>query len=90
MECPEGALCLSRVPLIAGSWYPGWEEVETQGGNGRKWESEREGERESVEKCCFCLPNILKEPEKCKKCICSLKSLVYGIYRDYQNVEHTP
>ena len=34
--------------------------------NGRKWESEkgreREGERESVEKCCFCLQNDLKEP----------------------------
>ena len=43
-------------------------EVETQVGNGRKWESERErgiergGGRESVEKCCFCLQNDLKEP----------------------------
>ena len=41
-----------RVPLIGRSWDPGSEEVETQGGNGRKWESERgrerERERESV------------------------------------------
>ena len=44
-----------RVPLIAQSWNPGLEEVETQGGNGRA----REGERE---KCCFCLQNDLKEP----------------------------
>ena len=27
-----------RVPLIARSWDPGSEELETQGGNGRKWE----------------------------------------------------
>ena len=59
---------LTRVPLIAQSWNPGLEEVETQGGNGVKWESERgserEGgiERESVEKCCLCLQNDLKEP----------------------------
>ena len=39
---------MSRVPLIAQSWNPGLEEVETQGGNGRKWEEmgERERERE--------------------------------------------
>ena len=40
-------------------------EVETQdetGGNGRA----REKERESVEKCCFCLQNDLKEPSKCE------------------------
>ena len=30
----------------------------TGGGNGRT----REGERESFEKCCFCLQNDLKEP----------------------------
>ena len=36
----------SRVPLIARSWDPGSEEVQTQGGNGRKWESERGRERE--------------------------------------------
>ena len=35
-------LLLRRVPLIKQSWNPGLEEVETQGGNGRKWESERE------------------------------------------------
>ena len=58
-----------RVPLIAQSWDPGSEEVETQGGNGRKWEEmgerEREGERGREgerEKCCFCLQNDLKEP----------------------------
>ena len=46
------------------------------GGSGdprKKWEEmgegERERERECVEKCCFCLQNDLKEPEKCKKCI---------------------
>jgi len=61
-------------------------EVETQGGNGKKWESERGREREE-EKCSFCLQNDLKEPEKCKKCIyCLSKSLVYGIYRDYQKI----
>ena len=36
---------LTRVPLIAQSWNPELEEVETQGGNGRKWESERGRER---------------------------------------------
>ena len=35
-----------RVPLIAQSWDPGSEEVETQGGNGRKWEEMGEQERE--------------------------------------------
>ena len=42
--------CGDRVPLIAVSWYPGKEEVETQGGNGRKWEEmgERGRERERV------------------------------------------
>ena len=30
-----------RVPLIAQSWDPGSEEVETHGGNGRKWERGR-------------------------------------------------
>ena len=52
-----------------------------------KWESEREKERkrECVVKCCFCLQNDLKEPKKCKKSMyCLSKSLVYGIYRDYQ------
>ena len=34
-----------RVPLIARSWDLGSEEVETQGGNGRKWESKRGKER---------------------------------------------
>ena len=33
--------CGDRVPLIAVSWYPGKEEVETQGGNGRAIEGER-------------------------------------------------
>ena len=35
---------------MAQSWNPGLEEVETQGGNGRKWEEmgERESEREAV------------------------------------------
>ena len=57
-----------RVPLIAQSWNPGLEEVETQGGNGRKWEEMRgngrkwERERERERKCCFCLQNDLKEP----------------------------
>ena len=32
-------------PLIAQSWNPGLEEVETQGENGRKWASERGKER---------------------------------------------
>ena len=44
--CPYYIPCGDRVPLIAVSWYPGKEEVETQGGNGRKWESERGRERE--------------------------------------------
>ena len=60
--------------------------VSWEGGSGdprRKWESD--SGRESVEKCCFCLQNDLKEPWKCKKCInCLSKSMVYGIYRDYQ------
>ena len=34
-----------RVPLIAQSLNPGLEEMETQGGYGRKWESERGRER---------------------------------------------
>ena len=38
----------TRIPLIARSWDPGWGKVDTQGGNGRKWESERGRERESV------------------------------------------
>ena len=52
-------LRMNRVPLIARSWDLGSEEVETQGGNWRNWESERG--RESVEKCCFCLQNDLKK-----------------------------
>ena len=36
----------SRVPVIVQFWNPGLEEVETEGGNGRKWESERGRERE--------------------------------------------
>ena len=45
-----GEYVRARVPLIARSWDPGSEEVETQGGNGRKWEEmgERERERERV------------------------------------------
>ena len=35
-----------RVPLIGQSWNPGLEEVETQGGNGRAKEGEREKEGE--------------------------------------------
>ena len=27
---------IDRVALIAVSWHPGWEEVETERGNGRK------------------------------------------------------
>ena len=46
-------LCRIRVPLIAQSWNPGLEEVETQGGNGRA----KEGEK----KCCFCLQNDLMQ-----------------------------
>ena len=34
-----------RVPLIARSWDPVLVEVETHGGNGRKWERGRERER---------------------------------------------
>ena len=39
---------------ILGSWIGG------SGDPRRKWESERGRERESIEKCCFCLPNHLK------------------------------
>ena len=42
----------SRVPVIVQFWNPGLEEVETQGGNERKWESERGKERESVAFVC--------------------------------------
>ena len=49
------AIDIIREPSIARSWDPGSEEVETKGGNGRA----REGE--SVEKCCCCLKNDLKE-----------------------------
>ena len=35
-----------------------WEEM---GGNGREREKEREREGGSVERCCFCLQNDLKE-----------------------------
>ena len=53
--------------------YPGilgrrkWRPKEEMGGNGRKWERrrgrerKRERERESVEKCCLCFQNDLKE-----------------------------
>ena len=85
----------TRVPLTAQPWNPGSDEVETQGGNGRKWESERgrerEGERER-EKCCFCLQNDLKEPYKCKncKCIpCLSKSLDTAFIAIIKKVEHT-
>ena len=37
---------LLRVPLIARSWDPGSEEVETQVGNGRAREGEKERGRE--------------------------------------------
>ena len=53
----------ARVPLR----YPGilgrrkWRPKEEIGGNGRAGEGERGRERESVEKCCFCLQNDLKE-----------------------------
>ena len=42
-----GEYVRARVPLIARSWDPGSEEVETQEGNGRAREGERErgGER---------------------------------------------
>ena len=36
---------VARVQLIARSWDPGLEEVETKVGNGRKWERERGRER---------------------------------------------
>ena len=39
------------LPLIARSWDPGSEEVETKGGNGRKWKSER-GREKSVAFVC--------------------------------------
>ena len=68
-----------------------WRPKEEMGGNGRAREGERERERERVLKSvAFVCQIFKKEPEKCKKCVCLLKSLVYGIYRDYQNVEHTP
>ena len=41
---------IAGVPLIARSWDPGSEEVVTQGGNGRKHESERGRERRKGEK----------------------------------------
>ena len=40
--------CICRVPLIAQSWNPGLEEVETQGGNGKQM-GERVSEREREE-----------------------------------------
>ena len=43
-----GEYVRARIPLIARSWDLGSEEVETQGGNGRKWEEMREQERERV------------------------------------------
>ena len=53
-------------------------------------EREREREREkSVEKCCFCLQNDLKNHTNARSvyCIyCLSKSLVYGIYRNYQKM----
>ena len=63
-----------------------WRPKEEMGGNG---EQERERER-VLKSVAFVCQIFKKEPEKCMKCICLLKSLVYGIYRDYQNVEHTP
>ena len=49
--------CGIVVSGVGGSGDPRrkWEEM---GGNGRA----RKGERECVEKCCFCLQNDLKEP----------------------------
>ena len=41
-----GQYMSGRVPLIGQSWNPGLEEVETQGGNGRAKEGEREKEGE--------------------------------------------
>ena len=41
-----------RVPLIAQSWDPGSEEVETQEGNGRAREGERERVLKSVAFVC--------------------------------------
>ena len=43
--------CVILVSRIGGSGDPR-----------RKWEEMGERERESVEKCCFCLQNDLKEP----------------------------
>ena len=40
-----------RVPLIALSWDPGSVEVETQGGNGRKWEEMGEQEKGNNSEC---------------------------------------
>ena len=44
-RCGNYCLTYSQVTLIARSWDPGSDEVETQGGNGRKWERGRERER---------------------------------------------
>ena len=41
-----GEYVRARVPLIARSWDPGSEVVETQGGNGRAREGESERGRE--------------------------------------------
>ena len=62
-RCGNYCLTYSQVTLIARSWDPGSDEVETQGGNGRSRVGERERgrERECVEKCCFCLQKDLKE-----------------------------
>ena len=51
--------CGILVSRIGGSGDQGgkWEEM-----GERAMERDREGERESVEKCCFCLQNDLKEP----------------------------
>ena len=43
-----------RVPLIARSWDPGSEEVETQGGNWGEWEIERGRERERKKVALVC------------------------------------
>ena len=85
-----------RNPVIRDWRKWRWRPKEEMGGNWeqegeRESEGERERERERVLKSvAFVCQIFKKEPEKCKKCICLLKSLVYGIYRDYQNVEHTP
>ena len=50
---------------------------------------ERERERE---KCCFCLQNDLKEPQKCKKCIlyiASQKAWFTAFITIIKKVEHT-